>query len=307
MNDSSAAIRRSGGGPAGKLAAALWLSVALASLPWSANADLANEESHARPPVELVYFYMDGCPACTQAQALLDELVERYPQLAVLSYRLPTTAGREMLGVLRDVYQLGDITIPVPSLFVGGVAVVGRVFYGLAEEPFGLSGPGWALGVEEAVLRAVAAGASFVRRSCHDELGFCIGHPLDWEVSVTRPGTVAFSGGEGTEAALVNVSVQGFPPSESGASGDEAAGLILRYKYGLVLASPSVCIDGSAYPDGDGYVAEYTLSKTVFRQWRIAVAHGDALLSWAYTAPKDRFEQYRPMAEAMLATWQLLD
>ncbi len=255
--------------------------------------------------VELAYFYMDGCPACTQAQQVLDELTERYPQLQVVRYRLPSTGGRAVLDKLREVYALGDISIPVPTMFVGEVAVVGRVFYGLAEEPGTLLGPAWALGIEEAVQRAVDAEASYVLRYCDHELRFCIGYPLDWSYAPPHGGTVVLSGSEGPDASSISIAVQGFPPAALGDSDASIQDFIVRYKYGIVLVSSSLSIDSTEYPDGDGYLAEYVLPAGTYRQWRVAVAHAGALLSWAYTAPADLFEVYYPLAEAMLVAWEL--
>lgn len=291
----------------GGLLAALWVFVAPLGLAWSAETDLTDEEAHTGLPVEIVYFYMDGCPACTQAQAILDELEERYPQLQVLRYRLPTAAGREVLDVLRDAYQLGDISIPVPTMFVGEVAIVGRVFYGLTEEPVSYAGAAWALGIEQAVQRAVDDGDHFVLRYCDSQLGFCMGYPLDWSFTPPHGGTVVFSGSEDTKASRSGVTVQGFTPTALGNGSATVADLIVRYKYGIVLVSPSLHIDSTAYPDGDGYVAEYILPTGAYRQWRVAVAHNDVLLSWAYTAPADVFDAYHTLAEAMLATWRFND
>ncbi len=307
MRDNSSAMRGSRRAWVGGLVAALSVLVAAFGPAWPAEADLTDEETHTGLPVELVYFYMDGCPACTQAQAILDELVERHPQLQILRYRLPTAAGREVLDVLKDAYQLGDIAIPVPTMFVGEVAIVGRVFYGLTEEPVSYAGAAWAMGIEQAVQRAVDGGEHFVLQYCDAQHSFCMGYPLDWSFTPPRGGAVVFSGSEGTDASRSGVSVQGFAPTALGNGDATVADLIVRYKYGIVLVSPSLWIDSTGYPDGDGYVAEYVLPTGTYRQWRMAVAHNGALLSWAYTAPTDLFDTYRTLAEAMLATWRLTD
>ncbi len=252
--------------------------------------------------VELIYFYLVGCPACLHAEELLQELAEEYPQLQVHKYNLTSAAGRELVNTLREVYELEGISIPAPTMFVGDVAVVGRTLYGLEENPLTLLGPAWVQGIEEAVEQAVARAQHFVLRFCDQEIGYCMGYPVDWAFTVHGDGSVVFSGAEQTEASAAVVWTQRFPLAALGGE-DSTRRLIDRYKYGLVEVSPYVWIDSRGFPNGDGFVAEYVLSGGTYRQWRVAIAHGEELHSWAYIAPAELFNTHLPVAGAMLATW----
>jgi len=265
------------------------------------------QDSEAPVPVlELVYFYMEGCPACAEAERLLLQLELQHPQLDVRRFRLPSPEGRALLDDLRESFGLAGVSIPVPTLFLGEVAIVGRTFYGLAEEPFELRGAAWEAGVQSAVEKALSSGRAFVREFCDPTLGFCIGHPLDWSPFFPHGGGVGFAGSAETGASSINVSVQGFAPGTLGEGETGVRDLITLYKYGIVRASARLSIDSSAYPAGDGYVADYVLPGGVFRQWRVAIASGDFVFSWAYTAPADLYDAFSPIAAAMLATWKVI-
>ncbi len=73
------------------------------------------------------------------------------------------------------------------------------------------------------------------------------------------------------------------------------------------MGSPTVYIDSSDYPDGNGYVAEFIHAGETFRQWRVVVSRADGKVfhSWAFTAPVDLYPTYLPIAEAMFRSWTL--
>jgi len=256
--------------------------------------------------VELVYFYLEGCPACREAEVFLAELAEDHPQLRVVSYSLANAEGRKLLGTLKELYGLSDVSPAAPTMFVGDVAIVGRDFYRDQEEPVRFLGPSWGFAIEEAVQHATDEEHYFVLRYCEQELGYCIGFPVDWTFANPRNYSIVFSGGDGTEASAVSVWIQLFTAPSLGPGEHSTRTLIDRYKFGLIDHSTYLWIDSRAYPEGDGYIAEYVLPTGRYRQWRVAMAHDGAFYSWAYTAPADLYLEYVSVAEAMLATWRLL-
>jgi hypothetical protein len=190
-------------------------------------------------------------------------------------------------------------------MFLGEVAIVGRTFYGLADEPRELRGTAWEAGVQSAVEQALDSGRAFVRQFCDPTLGFCIGYPLDWSPFFPRGGGVGFTGTtEG--ASAVNVSVQGFA---RGTLGEEQGvqDLITLYKYGIVRASARLSIASTAYPAGDGYVAEYVLPTGVFWQWRVAVVPVPCFCSRGRTRPLPTSTTLSCRSLwRMLATWKVI-
>lgn len=94
--------------------------------------------------VELLFFYLAGCPQCASMKAFLDDLGERYPDLKVVPYEVGLSPKNWHLMVrLARAYGLKEVEVPV--VFVGDV---------------GVSGPGAAneLLIEEEVKRCMAAG-----------------------------------------------------------------------------------------------------------------------------------------------------
>ncbi len=120
----------------------LW-SVGLALVLWAGAA-------HA---VELVFFFDKGCLHCARIDEFLTNLQKAYPDLGIVRYDIQGRGNWELLAKLLAVYQaeLG----PVPIVFVGHVAMIGGLFYGLQPEPVearsSLIQEAW---LEEAILRA---------------------------------------------------------------------------------------------------------------------------------------------------------
>ncbi|MCS7240041.1 MAG: hypothetical protein NZ651_02190 [Candidatus Bipolaricaulota bacterium] len=140
---------------------------------------------------------------------------------------------------------------------------------------------------------------------CLDTLGYCIRYPTDWGVSQDNDYTYIFSGPEGTPTFYTTVTVASFASSALGGRYANVVELIQAYKCDTVTRSAWACVDSTAYPEGDGYVAEFVYQGELFRQWRVARASSDGkiLHSWAYTAPSELFATYKPIAEAMLQAW----
>jgi cytochrome c biogenesis protein CcdA len=106
---------------------------------------------------ELLFFYDEGCPHCKQVETFLIELRRTIPDLVIQRYEIHTSEGWELLTKLLSVY--GANLGPVPMVFVGDVAMVGDTFYGLGPGPQALAGAAQEMALEDAILRAQAAGA----------------------------------------------------------------------------------------------------------------------------------------------------
>lgn len=106
--------------------------------------------------VEVLFFYDEGCPHCKEVEGFLSELGSRLP-VELKSYEIHAPKNRQLLERLLSAYgaELG----PVPTVFVGNVAMVGDTFYGLAPTPQVFTGLAQEMALEEAIRRAVEENA----------------------------------------------------------------------------------------------------------------------------------------------------
>ena len=105
----------------------------------------------------LVVFHEIGCSHCARIESFIESIHPSYPTLEIVRYEIHDPESQDVLAGLLAAYNV-EIG-PVPILFVGDVAAVGGVYYGLYAEPFRTQGRGEDLALEEAIQRAIAAGA----------------------------------------------------------------------------------------------------------------------------------------------------
>ncbi|MCX7751137.1 MAG: hypothetical protein N2320_06355 [Candidatus Bipolaricaulota bacterium] len=155
----------------------------------------------------------------------------------------------------------------------------------------------------------LAVGAPVVLENlyCWKEMGYCIRYPAGWSPTKVNEYTLLLSGKSGTDAYYTTVTIASFASTLAGGRYETAQALLNAYKCDLVSGSPEVYVDSTGYPDGTGYVAEFTREGEIFRQWRVVVARADGKVfhSWAFTAPADLYPTYQPIAEAMFRSWTL--
>lgn len=111
----------------------------------------------AAQATDLVFFYEVGCPHCARVHGYLDALAPLFPELVVLEYEIHEEESIDLLNRLLTAY---DVEIgAVPMLFVGDVAVIESVFYGLREGPYPTSGRLEEITLREAIELAIEADA----------------------------------------------------------------------------------------------------------------------------------------------------
>ena len=111
----------------------------------------------ATQATDLVFFYEVGCPHCARVHGYLDALAPQFPELVVLDYEIHEEESIDLLNRLLAAY---DVEIgAVPMLFVGDVAIIESVFYGLREGPYPTSGRLEELTLREAIGLAIEADA----------------------------------------------------------------------------------------------------------------------------------------------------
>jgi len=128
-----------------------------AALRWGVLGALLGLVSWTAAATDLVLFHEEGCPHCVRVEAVLDRIAPGYPDLTIHSYEIHDRAAQELLDRLLAAYdvELGA----VPILFVGDVAAVGGTYYGLYDTPYAPSGRAEEMAIQQAIERAIAAGA----------------------------------------------------------------------------------------------------------------------------------------------------
>ena len=105
----------------------------------------------------LVFFHEHGCSHCARTEAILEELAPQYPELEIVRYEIHDEGSMDLLAGLLGAYVV-DIG-SVPMLFIGDVAMIGGVFYGLYDEPYEASGRAEEMALDQAIREAIAADA----------------------------------------------------------------------------------------------------------------------------------------------------
>jgi len=130
------------------------LSAILVGIAFAAIAqEAAGPEDGAARRVELLFFHETGCPHCARVETFLDSIESEYPELTILDYEIHDPDAQDLLDRLLSAYgvELG----PVPMLFIGDVASVEGVFYGLRDEPHATAGRTEEFAIREAIELAI--------------------------------------------------------------------------------------------------------------------------------------------------------
>lgn len=149
-------------------------------------------------------------------------------------------------------------------------------------------------------------------------LGFAVAYPDGWIAVREGPFLVVFSGREGTEAYRATVSIENVRPPGAGTPTAATAAVLADFKMRLARAVPDIRTEaetpifrgaGDKRIEGSQFLVNYSHGGEMFRKW-VAIMRRTAapvVHIWSYTAPRDRFDQFRPVAEAMLESWTIGD
>jgi len=105
----------------------------------------------------MILFHEHGCSHCARLESFLEEIVPSYPQLEIVRHEIHEPESADLLAALLDAY--GTEIGAVPILFIGDVALVDGVFYGLHPEPYPAAGRAEEISLEQAIQRAIAGDA----------------------------------------------------------------------------------------------------------------------------------------------------
>jgi hypothetical protein len=149
-------------------------------------------------------------------------------------------------------------------------------------------------------------------------LGFSVAYPESWIAARENPFLVVFSGREGTEAYRVTVGIENVRPPGAATPTAATAAVIADFKTRLARAVPDLRTEaetpifrgeGDKRIEGSQFLVNYRLGDESFRKWVVIMRRAAAPVVhiWSYTAPSDRFDAFRLIAEAMLESWTIED
>jgi len=177
----------------------------------------------------------------------------------------------------------------------------------------------WIMIVGSLILGIVVGAAGQVDREFRDEsLGYYLLYPSHWMFQRPAPFTVVFSGRPGTTAYYATVTIENVASTRIGGLFDTVADVVNDYKCQRVEAIQEIYIyDHDAWtwrlPDGRvlegiGFMAEYPYQGAVYKTFQVVYPHenGTVFCSWAYTAPRDDYEDFSAIADAMFDSWTYL-
>ena len=148
-----------------------------------------------------------------------------------------------------------------------------------------------------------------------DSLGYVVSYPTDWIYQRPSEFTVVFSGQPGTAAYHATVTIQNVASTRIGGVFDDVTSVVNDYKCQLVAGVEEICfydqktwvwrLDDGRELQGIGFTAEYPFQGDVFKTSQVIFPHanGNVFCSWAYSAPKEDYDAYVDIVNAMFDSW----
>jgi len=148
-----------------------------------------------------------------------------------------------------------------------------------------------------------------------DSLGYTLSYPSDWIYQRPSEYTVVFSGQQGTAAYHATVTIQNVASTMIGGIFEDVISVVNDYKCQLVAGVEEIYfydqktwrwrLEDGRELQGIGFTAEYPLQGDVFKTSEVIFPHanGNIFCSWAYSAPKEDYDNYADIANAMFDSW----
>jgi hypothetical protein len=148
--------------------------------------------------------------------------------------------------------------------------------------------------------------------------GYTIQYPSDWIYSKASAYIVVFSGKEGTDAFYSTVSIQNVASTKRGGKYEDINSFITDLKDQLIAGAKNTRIYNEktlVYEKnwikliGEEFITEYTRQGEHFKQWIVVVKreNGEIFYGWFYTAPKNIYNAFLPLAKAMMDSWTIIE
>lgn len=146
--------------------------------------------------------------------------------------------------------------------------------------------------------------------------GYRVEYPDAWQLEKVSAFTNLFSGPEGSPSFEAIVAMQNVQPQGAQNARDAAEKAFVDLKSSLSRDAGRVDFVGEkvvAYVkngltlEGRQFVASYDHQGRRFRKWALVLPRPNGTVAhvWSYTAPMDRFDEFRPIAERMLQSLKI--
>lgn len=142
---------------------------------------------------------------------------------------------------------------------------------------------------------------------------YVIQYPAGWLYYAQEHHTAVFIGKPGGESNLPSVMIKSILSAKAGGTLTDVEGVIGDLENQLKSTSeaafyvpePFTYAKDGLKLTGKQAVMEYTLKGEKFKEWAVIIpkAGGDAFYVWAFTAPLKVYDEYLPVAKAMLDSW----
>lgn len=150
-----------------------------------------------------------------------------------------------------------------------------------------------------------------------DDMGFRMSYPADWVFEKPNGYTVVFSGAQGSPSYYATVNMQIIATTKAGGKHETADTLIADLREQIMTAQEPNVTDATDQSftntsgqlvSATGFAAAYTRDNKEFRQLQFASpsADGNSIYAYSYTAPKDLYEEYKPVAITMIQSLELI-
>lgn len=148
--------------------------------------------------------------------------------------------------------------------------------------------------------------------------GYRLSYPAEWDATRPEPFTLVLSGRLDSPHFHTTISVVNQPAGRPEDPEASAERLLRRYLNEIQAAAPQAEVLTTApfllrrdgpFLRGAQAVAQFRRGGDWVRQWAVAVGRRDAPVVhlWIYSAPAELFDATRPLARAVLESWQLTE
>lgn len=144
---------------------------------------------------------------------------------------------------------------------------------------------------------------------------YSIKYPKDWVYDQSNPGTVIFSGKQGTPEFFSTVNIQTILTKKSGGDYEDVKAFTddinkqakkesSEAKF-LEQGPISITAVNGLKMEGQYLIFTYKYRNIMFKQWQIVLLRNDGQVfyAWAYTSPVAQYDKDLPIAQEMLKTW----
>ncbi len=143
-------------------------------------------------------------------------------------------------------------------------------------------------------------------------LGYSIKYPESWQIGKPDDYTLVIAGPKQGRAAEAAVTIQNVASPVEAPPEQRAQAVLQQLRTQMAYGIPNVRHVGGgsvvvAGIQGLQLVSDFNRVSIPYRQWTIVLPHpsGTVVHIWTYTAPLDRFNEFRDITETMINSWRM--